>query len=103
MPRFDSIDFYQNRPLIKLFLLKNTKFSSAEASAPQSSEPPAAEASVLRLPSLQRLGASPPDPQLPPTAKGFAPRSRNSPPLQISCHVVAWIVVDLNAYDIFFI
>ena len=34
MSRFDSINFYQNGPKIKLFLPKNTKISSAGGGAP---------------------------------------------------------------------
>ena len=35
MPRFDNINFYQNRPRIRLFFQKNTKFLSAWGSAPR--------------------------------------------------------------------
>ena len=34
MPHLKNINFYQNRPKIKLFLQKNAKFSSAGGSAP---------------------------------------------------------------------
>ena len=60
MARFKSIIFYQNSSKVKVFLHKNSKFSSAGGSAP-------------RPPCLLRLGALPPDPQ-PPAAGGFAPR-----------------------------
>ena len=50
MPSFNSNNFYQNRPKIKLFLLKNTKFWSARGSA-------------RRPPYFRGKGASPPDPR----------------------------------------
>ena len=40
MPYFKSINFYQNRPKIKLFLPKNIKFSSSEGSAPRPPKQP---------------------------------------------------------------
>ena len=52
---------------MKLFLQKNTKFSSAGGSAP-------------RPPCLRQLGASLPDPHWPTAAGGSAPDSQNSPP-----------------------
>ena len=60
-----ALFFNQNSPKIKLFLLKNAKFSSARGSNPRS-------------PCLRRLEALPPNSQ-PPAARGFAPR----PPLAI--------------------
>ena len=59
MPRFKSINFYQNIPKIKLFLQKMQNFLCAEGSAP-------------RPPCLQRLAALPPD------FGGFAPDPQNS-------------------------
>ena len=57
---------------MKLFLLKNAKFSSAGSSA-------------HRPPCLQRLGASPPHTHWPPAAGGSAPRPpKQPPPLRIS-------------------
>ena len=58
MPRFESINFYQNIPKIKLFLQKNENFLVCWGLRSQT-------------PCLQELGASPPDPQ-------------NIPPLRIS-------------------
>ena len=67
MPRFKSINFYQNSPKIKLFLQKNAKFLSAGNS-------------TSRSPSLRRLAALAPDPY-PSAAWGL----QNSPrPLRIS-------------------
>ena len=40
MPRIESINFYQNRPKIKLFLPKNTNFLSAGGSAPKNLNQP---------------------------------------------------------------
>ena len=65
-PRFKSIIFNQNSPKMKLFLQKNAKFSSAGSSAP-------------RPPCLRRLGAFPPNSQIP-AAGGFAPRPPKQPP-----------------------
>ena len=41
MPRFKRINFYQNRPTVKLFLQKNTKFLSVGAPPqdPQTASP----------------------------------------------------------------
>ena len=60
MPRFKSSKFYQNKPKIKLYLLKNK---------------------IFRV-----LGALPPDPQWPPVDKSGAPRPQKHPlpPLLIS-------------------
>ena len=62
-PRFKSITFHQTSPKIKLFLYKNTIFSSAWA------PPPNLHASGGRgfcpqTPSLQRLGLCPRPPKL---------------------------------------
>ena len=57
MPRFISINFYQNKPKSKLFLLKNK---------------------IFRL-----LGAPPPDPQLFPGEEPKIPDARNRPFLHI--------------------
>ena len=69
MPRINSIDFYQNRPKIKLFLPKNKNFSRAGGSAPTPCPSggwgPCPDPNCLRW-----LGDPPPDP-------------RNVPPLQI--------------------
>ena len=69
---------------MKLFLQKNAKFSSAGGSAP---DPRASGGWGLcpQTPSLQQLGASPPDPHWPAAAGGSAPRSpQTAPPLRIS-------------------
>ena len=70
MPRINSIDFYQNRPKIKLFCQKNKNFSKAGGSAPTH---------------YASGGWGPcPRPQLPPVVGGSAPRPpQRPPPLQI--------------------
>ena len=40
MPRFNSIDFYQNKSKLKLFCPKNAKFSSAWGSAKKKRDSP---------------------------------------------------------------
>ena len=61
MPHFKSINFYQNRPKIRIFLRKSTKFSSAGGSTPRFSCPPAARSFSSRplstvLPSFHIFG-----------------------------------------------
>ena len=74
MPRFKSINFYQNNSKSKLFLPKN-------------------------IPNFRAPGAPPPGPRayVPPVIEGYAPSSQMPPPtagpytpsrLQISCHAL---------------
>ena len=67
MPRFESIDFYQNIPKIKLLLQKNANFFVCWGLCPQIPVPPA--------------------------AWGFAPDPQNIPPLRISGYAPGVFVV----------
>ena len=66
MPRINSINFYQNRPKIKLFLPKKI-FFECWGIRPPHPMPPVAGGLAPRL-------------QLPPVVGGFAPRPRNASP-----------------------
>ena len=67
MPRIISINFYQNRPKIKLFLPKKKFFFRELGIRPRHPMPPVAGGLAPRL-------------QLPPVVGGSAPRPRNAPP-----------------------
>ena len=73
MPRFKSINFYQNKPKITLFLPKNLKFSSAGGYA---ADPRTCGGWGLcfQTPILQQLWALPLDPQLPLVTGRSSPR-----------------------------
>ena len=85
-PRFKALFFNQNSPKMKLFLQKNSKFSSAGGSAPR--PPCLRRLGALPLTSqtpigLWRLGAPPPDPQ-------------NCPPLRISGYASALVELQIK-------
>ena len=79
MPRINSINFYQNRPKIKLFLpKKNRFFSSAGGSDPHTLCLWWLEVLPPDPNCFRWLGDSPPDPATPPTSHplqifGYAP------------------------------
>ena len=66
MPRFNSINFYQLRPKIKLFLPKKKNFFECWGLSPHTL-------------CLRWLGTLPPDHQLPPVVGGSAPRPPQHP------------------------
>ena len=99
MPRFKSNIFYYNSPKIKLFLRKNTKYSSTGGSAPR---PPCLRRVGLcpQTPSLWRLEASPPDYHWLSAAEGSAPRPQYSPPIA-NFWLRAWLWLLLHHFNVF--
>ena len=81
MPRIDSINFYQNRPKIKLFLPKKEKYFERLGIHPPHPMPQVAGGFAL-------------GPQLPLVVGGSAPRppQRPLPPLQIFGYGQRWAV-----------
>ena len=69
MPRINSIDFYQNRSKIKLFLPKKIKIFRALGDPPLHPMPPVAGGLAPDPKCLRWLGDPPPDPRnVPPFA-----------------------------------
>ena len=62
MPRFKSINFYQNRPKFKLVLPKNTKFLSVGGYVPQNGPYLRQTGACPKTPNFRRMGALPQDP-----------------------------------------
>ena len=71
MPSFKSINFYQNIPKIQLLLQKKCNFFGVQEAPPPDSRASSGWGLCLQIPSLWRLGTSPPGPE-------------NIPPLRIS-------------------
>ena len=70
---------------MKLFLQKKCKIFDRWGLRTQTPVASGGYGLCTQIPSLRRLGASPPDPHWPPAAGGSAPRPpTHSPPLQIS-------------------
>ena len=71
MPRINGINFYQNRPKIKLFLPKKQFFFECWGIRPPHPMPPVAGVLPPDLNCLRWLGDPPPDPATPPAIADF--------------------------------